>query len=266
VNIVPARCTFSIIIPVLHESEIINEFLGSLQQLKTDTAFEIIVVDGSPTQDTLQVITDKNVIKLPCQQGRGRQMNTGAACATGDILVFLHADTFLPSNALEIIDTTLQNTQLVGGAFTLQIHSHSPVLKMIAAYSTLRSHISRVPYGDQVIFLRKSYFDAVGGYKDIPLMEDIELMRRIKKKKKEGHIVILQTPVITSARRWDQEGLLYIALRDTIIILLYLCGVPAEKNRKQTKEHKYHKTRITSFFHITVTMLSEVRTNSFWNT
>jgi rSAM/selenodomain-associated transferase 2 len=227
---VPVSCTFSIIIPVLHESEIINTLLKSLKQLEIDEPYEIIIVDGSPTLDTLQVITDKTIIKCPCQQGRGRQMNAGAAYATGSILVFLHADTFLPTNALLLIQKTLQNNQLVGGAFTLKIQSPKFFLKIIAAISTFRSQITRAPYGDQVIFLRKSYFDAVRGYQDIPLMEDVELMRRIKKKK--GEIIILPTPVITSDRRWNQEGLYYTALRDTIIIFLYWCGMPAEKLAK----------------------------------
>ena len=229
-NIVPINCTFSIIIPVLHESEIIHTQLEALKHIATDEPFEIIVVDGSPTQDTLQVITDKTIITCLCQQGRGCQMNAGAARATGDILVFLHADTILPTNALLLIQKTLQNKQLVGGAFTLQIQSHNTLLRMIAAFSTFRSQITRAPYGDQVIFLRKSCFDAIGGYKDIPLMEDIDLMRRIKKKK--GEIIILPHSVITSDRRWKQEGLFYTVLRDSIIIFLYWCGIPAEKLAK----------------------------------
>jgi len=230
VNNVPAKCRFSIIIPVLHESELINTQLETVKHLETVEPFEIIVVDGSLTRDTLQVITDNTIITASCQQGRGRQMNVGAAHASGDILVFLHADTTLPTHALLLIQKTLQNKQIVGGAFTLQIRSSSLALRMVAAFSTIRSRITRAPYGDQVIFLRKSYFDAIGGYHDIPLMEDVELMRRIKKKK--GKIIILSTPVVTSARRWDQEGFYYTTLRDIIIIFLYWCGLPAEKLAK----------------------------------
>lgn len=222
-----SKCTFSIIIPVLHEAEIINTLLSSLRQLEKDEPFEIIVVDGSSTQDTLCVISDKNVLKYSCPQGRGRQMNEGAAHATGDILVFLHADTFLPSNALPLMRTALENQPYVGGAFTLQIQSQISFLKAIAIYSTLRSHITRAPYGDQGIFLRKSYFDDLGGYADIPLMEDVELMRRIRKNKKK--IKILPFSVMTSDRRWHQEGFIYTLLRDNIIIILYWCGIPAKK-------------------------------------
>jgi rSAM/selenodomain-associated transferase 2 len=223
-------CRFSIIIPVLHESEIIHTLLDSLDQLETNDPFEIIVVDGSPTQDTLEVINDKNVMKYASPQGRGRQMNEGAAHATGDVLVFLHADTILPPHALSFIQTALENERYAGGAFSYQFQLKTPVFRMIAACGTLRSQITQAPYGDQVIFLRKTYFDALGGYKDIPLMEDVELMRRIKKKKDQ--IIILPNHIITSTRRWDEEGLFYASLRDIISIFLYWCGMPAEKLAK----------------------------------
>lgn len=223
----PTQWTFSIVIPVLHESKIINTLLDSLKQFQNDESVEIIVVDGSPTQDTLRVISDKNVRKYSCPQGRGRQMNEGAAHATGEILVFLHADTFLPPNAFSLIKKTLDHERYVGGAFTLGIQSQNSLLKIIASLSTLRSRLTRAPYGDQVIFLRKTFFDALGGYRDIPLMEDVELMRRVRKN--HGEIFILSTPVITSDRRWTQEGLLYATVRDLIIIFLYWCNFPAEK-------------------------------------
>jgi rSAM/selenodomain-associated transferase 2 len=227
---VSTRCLFSIIIPVLHESEIINTQLESLKNLEAEDPFEIIVVDGSPTRDTLRVITETTVILCSCPQGRGRQMNVGAAEATGDILVFLHADTSLPRNALQLIQEQLQNHRLVGGAFSLLIDSRGLLIKMTAAFSTFRSCVTRAPYGDQVIFLRKTFFDEIGGYQDIPLMEDVELMRRVKKK--GGDIVILPTAVVTSDRRWRQEGLWYTTLRNSVIIFLYWCGVSAEKLAK----------------------------------
>jgi len=195
--------------------------------LEKDEPFEIIVVDGSSTQDTFQVISDTTVKKYACSQGRGRQMNEGATHATGDILVFLHADTLLPPDAFSLIRSTVANKRYVGGAFTLRIHPQTQLFKMIAVYSTLRSQISRVPYGDQVIFLRRTFFEEIGGYADIPLMEDLELMRRIKRKK--GKILILPNPVFTSDRRWHQEGFIYTLLRDNIIIILYWFGMPAEK-------------------------------------
>jgi rSAM/selenodomain-associated transferase 2 len=227
VNTVPITYRYSIIIPVLHEAQWIHAQLELLRKLEADEPFEIIVVDGSPTQDTLQAIQNTTVKKYSCRQGRGAQMNYGAAQASGDILVFLHVDTFLPKNALSLIRTTLQDLHCVGGGFSLQIQSNNMLLRMTAALSTLRSQIMRIPYGDQVIFLRKSFFDAIGGYKEIPLMEDVELMRRIRKMDKK--IVILPTKVLTSDRRWNQEGLFYATIRNSIIIVLYFFGVPAEK-------------------------------------
>jgi rSAM/selenodomain-associated transferase 2 len=221
------NCTFSIIIPVFHEADTINPLLESLTTLDGSEPFEIIVVEGSPTKDTLQVITTKDIIFLSSEQGRARQMNAGAAVANGEILIFLHADTFLPHHALSLIKNTLQDPDLVGGAFRLQIDSKKWLLRIIANVSTLRSRITRAPYGDQVIFLRKNFFDEIGGYTDIPLMEDVALMRRIKQE--GGHIRIFDEYVTTSARRWDQEGLFYTTLRDSVIIFLYWCGVPAKK-------------------------------------
>jgi rSAM/selenodomain-associated transferase 2 len=215
---------------VLHESKIIAGLLDSLHDFTTGKTYEIIVVDGSQTQDTLGVITDKTIKKYSCEKGRGRQMNRGAAHATGDILVFLHADTRLPSNALGVISDVLQDQRYAGGAFSLEIDSERFLLRMTAYFSTLRSRITRAPYGDQVIFLRKPVFDAVGGYRELPIMEDVELMRRIHKQKEK--IIILSSTAVTSDRRWKQEGLFYTALRDTFIIFLYWCGVPAEKLAK----------------------------------
>lgn len=223
-------CRFSIIIPVLHESKSINTLLDSLEVLKSDDPFEIIIVDGSPTQDTIQVISRDNVMKYASPQGRGRQMNEGATHATGDILVFLHADTFLPPDALSLIRTTVADQRFVGGAFSLGIRSKNPILTLIAHGSTLRSRFTRAPYGDQVIFLLASYFKDLGGFRDIPLMEDVELMRRIRRKK--GKISILSTRVLTSDRRWKKEGVLYTTLRDLLIIFLYWCGMSAEKLAK----------------------------------
>jgi rSAM/selenodomain-associated transferase 2 len=227
---VSENCRFSIIIPVLHESRIINTLLDSLKSLKSDDPFEIIIVDGSPTQDTIQVISRNNVMKYSSPQGRGRQMNEGAIHATGDILVFLHADTFLPPDALSLIRTTLEDQRFVGGAFSLGIRSKNPILTLIALGSTLRSRFTRTPYGDQVIFLRTSFFKNLGGFRDIPLMEDVELMRRVRKK--GGRIFILSTRVMTSDRRWRQEGFLYTTVRDLLIIFLYWCGMSAEKLAK----------------------------------
>jgi rSAM/selenodomain-associated transferase 2 len=216
-------CTFSIIIPVLHEADIIYAALDALL-LQTDESFEIIVVDGSPNTDTIQAITQNNVTVLCSEQGRARQMNTGATAAVGDILVFLHADTTLPQHALQNIRKALQNERYVGCAFHLRINSQKKAIKLLGHMISLRSRLSRVPFGDQAIFLRRDYFKKIGGYKDIVLMEDLELMHRIKKRGEK--ICLITDYVTTSPRRWETEGILRCTVRNSTLRLLYRLGVP----------------------------------------
>lgn len=150
-------------------------------------------------------------------------MNAGAKAARGDILIFLHADTKLPYGALKKISRALEEQDYVGGAFDLRIDSDTLFLRYISAGASLRSRWSRIPYGDQAIFLRKKYFDQIGGFKDIPLMEDVGLMRRIKRD--GGKIIILPDKVTTSARRWQRDGALYTTVRNRVLVALFRLGV-----------------------------------------
>lgn len=210
--------------------------LEHIHQSQTTESYEIIVVDGSPQKDTIQTLTDKTVTTLTTMKGRAKQMNAGAAIAKGEILMFLHADTFLPQNALARIKEVLKQKNFVGGAFTLTINSKKLLPKVVAALSTTRSQLTRIPYGDQVIFLRKTCFEQLGGYPDLPLMEDLELMLRIKKAKEK--ICILPDRVVTSPRRWEKQGTFYTTLLNILILVLYRCGVSAER---LTKWHRYPK-------------------------
>ncbi|MBW2553605.1 MAG: TIGR04283 family arsenosugar biosynthesis glycosyltransferase [Deltaproteobacteria bacterium] len=220
-----SNCTFSIIIPVLHELKKINLLLEDLQEFEEN--FEIIVVDGNPNRETINIISNQDIKILVSKEGRGRQMNTGAASAGGEILIFLHADTQLPVTALDRIRHALKKKQYVGGAFDLSIRSDKLILKVIAKCASLRSRLTRIPYGDQAIFIRKDYFNKIGGYKEIPLMEDVELMQRIKKR--GDKICILSDRVFTSPRRWEKEGIICCTLRNWIIIILYLIGISPDK-------------------------------------
>jgi rSAM/selenodomain-associated transferase 2 len=220
--------TFSIIVPALHEAAGIASFLSHLRSLDGAQDCEIIVVDGSPEQDTLAVIRDPGVIKLVADTGRARQMNAGAAAATGDILIFLHADTKLPGEALTRIAGVFESGgAYVGGAFDLRFDSGRAFIRFIAWSAGLRSRITRIPFGDQAIFLRKSYFDEVGGYRDIPLMEDVELMGRLKKR--GDRISILKEPAVTSARKYLKDGIVYSAVRNHALRILYSMGVSPDR-------------------------------------
>ncbi len=142
------------------------------------------------------------------------------------MLIFLHADTLLPTSAYERIVGIMLDEKCIGGAFDLHIDSLKMGFRIIEKFANLRSRLTRIPYGDQAIFIRTSYFGKLGGFKDIPIMEDVELMRRIKRK--GDRIVILQEPVLTSARRWERDGLIWGTLRNWFLIIAYLCGVKPE--------------------------------------
>ena len=218
---------FSIIVPVFHEGERINDLIESLNHLDSDGKTEIIVVDGSRECDTLGAIHSHQIVKISSEKGRSKQMNAGALVAKGEILIFLHADTELPARALKKIQSVMERRGYVGGAFDLSIKSDKLVYKVMGTLSSLRSRLTRIPFGDQAIFLRKEYFDQIGGYKQIPLMEDVELMRRIRKS--GDKIWIFYDRVMTSPRRWETEGVIYCTVRDWTLQTLYFLGFSADK-------------------------------------
>jgi len=214
---------FSIIIPVLHEPDNINPLIQSIYTQHGHEQCEVIVVDGSPKRDTIKAIDTNQVISLVAERGRARQMNAGAALARGDVLIFLHADTRLPENALRAVSTALESDDYVGGAFDLGIGSDRFIFKVIATVASYRSRLTKIPYGDQALFLRKDYFEKIDGFRELPVMEDVELMHRIKKR--GDKIYILTDKVSTAPRRWEEEGIVYCTIRNWIIILLYFLGV-----------------------------------------
>jgi rSAM/selenodomain-associated transferase 2 len=218
---------YSLIIPVYREAEIINSTVDRLMCLQKFADAEIIVADGDPQGCTLKQISNTSVKKILCPKGRARQMNFGVAKSSGDILIFLHADTRLPENALKKIATILEDKAIVGGAFDLGIDSERFAFRIIEKMASWRSRLTRIPYGDQGIFIRRDYFRALGGFQDIPLMEDVELMQRVKRN--QGKIFILKEKVKTSSRRWESEGIIYCTLRNWLLITLYLSGVKPEK-------------------------------------
>lgn len=229
------KCLFSIIIPVLNEAERINSLIEHILTQGFEDSREIIVVESDPRGSTIKAIENKSVISLTSPKSRARQMNAGAAIAQGEILIFLHADTKLPPNALVKISQVLKNERYVGGAFDLGIDSDRLFLKYIAVRASLRSRLNRTPYGDQAIFIRRGYFDKIGRFKEIPLMEDIDLMRRIKQR--GDKIIILCDRVKTSARRWEKEGIFYTTLKNQMLVSLYYLGASPHKLAKYYRRH-----------------------------
>lgn len=218
----------SVIIPVLHEEEGINSLINHLYNQSGAKDLEVIVIDADPRKGTINAIERRNsVISVISEKGRGRQMNVGAETASRDILLFLHADTRLPPGGLKQITSTLREKRYIGGAFDLEIASDKTLIRLIGLCASLRSRLTRIPFGDQAIFIRKDYFKRIGGYKEIPLMEDVELMRRIRKH--GDKIYIIKTKVKTSPRRWEKEGILFTTLRNWSLQFLFSLGVSPDR-------------------------------------
>ena len=190
----------------------------------------MLLVDGGSTDATATVaarVPDVRLLDGP--RGRARQMNAGARAARGDVLLFLHADTRLPDAALERISEALRDTAVVGGRFDVRFDSARPLFALIAFFMNLRSRVSGISTGDQAIFVRRRAFEALGGYPEIPLMEDVEICRRLKRR---GRMVALGPRVTTSARKWEREGALRTMALMWALRFLYTIGVsPARLHR-----------------------------------
>jgi rSAM/selenodomain-associated transferase 2 len=209
----------SVIIPALNEAAAISKTLEALSRIPE---LELVVVDGGSTDGTDDLARRyANVHRSP--PGRARQMNVGAEQTKGELLLFLHADSILSKEAIVAMKKALEDPEIVGGGFCLGIDSSRRALGLIAAAANWRTRLTRIPYGDQGIFVRRSVFEQVGGYPEQPLMEDLEFSRRLKR---AGRVVILSETVRTSSRRWDREGILWTTLRNQILVLLYWMGVP----------------------------------------
>ncbi len=221
----------SIIIPVLNEAATIQETLIRLQEA---SEVEVIVVDGGSRDETVAIAkcVGKVLAKsLPINvistaAGRARQMNAGAAAATGDILLFLHADTHLPIGFDILVRQALQNPGTIAGAFELRINAQLLGLRLIEKMVNMRSRFLSMPYGDQAIFLKATLFHEIGGFPEIPIMEDFEFMLRLRH---QGRITLVPAPVLTSGRRWQKLGVVKTTLINQLIIACYFLGVSPEQ-------------------------------------
>ena len=217
----------TIIVPVLNESAIIVAALQALAPLRARGA-EVIVVDSGSRDGTpalAQNFADR-VVAAP--RGRGGPMNVGAALGTGDALLFLHADTVLPPHADRLIDSAL--ARRAWGRFDLHIAGRHPLLAIVARMINWRSRVTGIATGDQAMFMRRSAFVSVGGFPNLPLMEDIAMSQRLKRLCRPFCIA---TPVVTSGRRWEHHGVLRTIVLMWRLRLAYYFGVePARLARR----------------------------------
>ena len=215
----------SIVMPVLNEAQGVEGALRALAPLR-HAGVEVIVVDGGSHDGTAALAAPLADRVLHAPRGRGVQMNCGAAAAAGELLLFLHADTRLPDHALALLQSACADAHhVIWGRFDVAIAGRSPWLPMVACMMNLRSRLSGIATGDQAIFVRRAAFEAVGGFPAQPLMEDIELSRRLRALHAP---CCLRQRVTTSGRRWDTRG----AWR-TIVLMwrlrwLYWRGTPAD--------------------------------------
>jgi len=209
----------SVIIPTFNEEKNIR---ATLEALKSIAPYEVVVADGGSTDRTREICQSLATTVLSSAPGRGRQMNEAARRASGDVLLFLHADTRLPPTALDDVRTVLGDPHYVGGRFDVELDNDRWMLRVVGRLISLRSRLTKVATGDQAIFVRREVFERIGGYPDIPLMEDVALSRALKR---AGRVACLRSRVITSARRWQMEGLWRTILKMWTLKLLYLMGV-----------------------------------------
>ncbi|HCY87520.1 MAG TPA: glycosyl transferase [Desulfobacteraceae bacterium] len=224
----------SVIIPVYRETSGILKTLETLLNLSVPVSHEILVVDGEPGASTLAYLasrrmTDPRIRPIVSPKGRGTQLNTGARASRGQFLFFLHADTRISQQGLNALLRAWPKhmPSRFCGAFDLAIDSPKPWFRLIERTASLRSRLTRIPYGDQGIFMSRVLFDRVGGFPDVPLMEDVGLMTKIKRMRIRP--LFIDHTVLTSARRWESEGAAFTTLRNWTLITLYACGVPPEK-------------------------------------
>ena len=213
----------SVIIPALNEAESIQRAIETSLAL---SPHEIIVADGGSTDDTVATARTLDCQVIECSRGRARQQNAGAAGATGDVLLFLHADTWLVPEARQQIDRTLASPGVPGGAFYHRIDADGLLFRLVEAGDALRVCSTRIAYGDQGIFLRREVFDALGGFPDVRLMEDVRLMKSLRD---YGRLALLPGPLHVSARRWQKHGAIRQTLRNWCLLTAEQLGVHPDR-------------------------------------
>ena len=211
----------SVIIPTMNEEGCLKKTLESIGR-----GIEIIVVDGKSSDSTREIANDFTEKVILSERGRGVQMDRGAREASGDILLFLHADTSLPKGWRDCIENALKDDRVIAGGFSLKIDSKGFSFRLIEAVANIRAKYLGLIYGDQAIFVRRDAFFSTGGFMGLPLMEDVDFIRRIRKK---GKVLLLDADVSTSPRQWQKKGILRTTIGNLFFLSLYYAGVSPQR-------------------------------------
>jgi rSAM/selenodomain-associated transferase 2 len=235
----------SVVIPTLDEAERIEAAIRGAFDTPLDIApeaiappagvgfpevdpakVEVIVVDGGSTDATAQLAAAAGARVLSCERGRAHQLGIGLRASDGDVVVMLHADTRLPGGWRRVVQDALRDDSVVGGAFRLRFDERAPVYRFIEFGAWLRAGLWRMPYGDQALFARRSVLEAIGGIPEVPVMEDLDLVQRLKR---EGRLALLSVPAVTSARRYRAGGPLRTMLRHWLVAFAWGLGVDRQR-------------------------------------
>ncbi len=209
----------SIIIPTLNEEKTISQCLETVVNIP---GVEVIVSDGGSTDRTVEIAGQHRAVKVVSSlTGRSIQMNNGATCARGEILLFLHADCILSKEVVLKIRQIFKNNLFVGGAFKIRLLSDEFPYRLIEMGINFRSKVFKLPYGDQGLFVKKSIFVKLGGFREMPICEDLDFVYRLKKC---GKLAILNERIFSSVRMWKNYGILRTSIRNQSLLVSYVLG------------------------------------------
>lgn len=227
----------SVIIPTLNEAAVLGRALDRLQRAD---AIEVIVADGGSIDNTREIAAQAGVSVMEVHGGRAAQQNAGAAAAKGQLLLFLHADTLPPDGYADMIRLAMDCSATVAGAFRFKTDDSRVAMRLIEWATNFRSAVFQRPYGDQGMFIEKRVFDEMGGFASLPIMEDFEFVRRLRRR---GTVVTLSEAAITSARRWQRLGVVRTVMINKIMIAGFLVGIPIDRLNSlyQTNRIVYHE-------------------------
>jgi len=221
----------SIIIPALNEAKAIGRCVASTAQAGVH---EVIVIDGGSTDDTVQIATELGCRVMTSDPGRAIQQNLGASHATGDVLLFLHADAWLAEDAVRQVEQAMANASVKVGAMHQRIEADARIYRLIEWGNAWRAKWRGLPYGDQAIFIRRELFDQVGRFPQVALMEDLLLMRHLRR---QSWPVLIEGPVHVGTRRWQKHGVLRQTLRNWCLFTASAFGVSPDRLAKYYARH-----------------------------
>jgi len=216
--------TVAVVVPVLNESESLGQHLGEFKAL--DAVCHVVFCDGGSDDETCDLLEQYDLYYCRSARGRALQMNTGSAACKDDILLFIHADTVIPSNNIELVKEVMQDSSVVGGRFDVRLSGERFSFRIIEWMINLRSRLTGISTGDQCQFVRRDVFESMGGFPEQALMEDVEFSKRLKA---YGKIACLRSKVTTSSRRWEKHGVVKTVLLMWKLRFLYWWGINPEK-------------------------------------